>query len=361
MRVQQAGTAFFTAWMIAALLALPSVTVAGDTEFLPQGEAELRLCTQNLFRLGEKSAKRKRDKPAVLRQAEYLVERMKKRRCDVVAVQEVFGQTKSEARRRLNALAYGLSRASGRRFTAHVGDAFEEEIRCGFLVAESIGEVEGLEDYRTHELPMLQPLGPVHHFNRGPLGLRLLVKPRTSAPAKRFFIVNMHLKSKAEGWKDPSRTDFEALRMEMAEGLRELALSRSRELGEGTVLVVLGDRNSDAQSASADILTGRRKLEDFGRTNGCRLGDGYVSVCEAALPREPVLDGVFQYRNEHMSGGYPWGSYRYRGIWSLIDEILIKPQDRWMVLSDDKTLTIGLEGELYKGSDHRLLWADFNW
>jgi len=71
-----------------------------------RGAPELRVCTQNLFNYGISKSKKKKAK-----QRRYLTERIINAGCDVIAVQEVIGGSKKQAKKRLSDLALSLSQA----------------------------------------------------------------------------------------------------------------------------------------------------------------------------------------------------------------------------------------------------------
>ncbi len=54
------------------------------------------------------------------------------------------------------------------------------------------------------------------------------------------------------------------------------------------------------------------------------------------------------------------GSYRYKGRYYLIDEIIVSPRAAPLFREGDGSYDLGFEGKLYRGSDHKLLWARMN-
>ena len=168
----------------------------------------------------------------------------------------------------------------------------------------------------------------------------------------------MHLKSKHKGWKDPSNTEFEISRMEMAEALREIVKKEQQRLGEKVIFVVLGDRNSTPETASAKILSGELRLKDFLKKR-CRLDKKNELECKNTPKHQRVLLPLFETRKKRNPRDYKGGSYRYKRKMTLIDEILIEPEDISLLTRPSGSLAIGFEGDFYRGSDHRLLWAQF--
>ena len=45
----------------------------------------------------------------------------------------------------------------------------------------------------------------------------------------------------------------------------------------------------------------------------------------------------------------------------LIDEIYVWPQDLAAARRRSGRLAVGMEGEFFKGSDHKLVWVELNW
>ena len=332
----------------------------------------LRVCSQNIFRLGapdsapwnysrgaSRGKKNSRPKDSKEKQRDYLVERMKRAQCDVVAMQEVPAGPDAQSDGIANELAEALGSAAGEPFRALLARGSDGHIKNGFLVRENAGRVISVGDLEQ-SLPRLQRSpGPRGYFGRAPLVLLFEFKPAVDQPARRVLFITLHFKSRRNSSSDPTRTQFEALRLEMAEAIRTFALAEVSK-HPGTAVVVLGDRNSATDSGSADVLTGERELEDF-RDGNCRIDQGLHAECDSMQGRPKALVGLFEYRNELFPQRYREGSFMYRKQQELIDEILVRPTDLPLVQGPDSTLAIGLEGEFYKGSDHRLLWAEFNW
>ena len=317
---------------------------------------ELQLCTQNLYRFNDRS---KRADPAKREQQKnFLVTRFLDAKCDVVAAQEVAGSSADEADRTLEELATLLSRRSGRKFAHYVGEANDRFIRNGFLVAQDSGRVIQVKHYGSEYFPRLGQISPSGRYIRAPLGLQLEVPKRGGGPSRQFFILNIHSKSKTRDNKDPTGTQFELVRMEMAEGFRSILQRERQRLPKDAIVVMVGDRNSDVGSASARILEGDLKLEDFRAGGGCRLDQGLEAECRGSVRRRPELLGLFAYRREQDRSAA--GSIVFRGREELIDEIAILPEQLPLVTGPGGRLAIGFEGQFYKGSDHKLLRAAFD-
>ena len=327
-----------------------------SAERLQSKTAELRLCSQNLFRFNDRSKRVSDEKRE--QQKNFLIARFLNVQCDVIAAQEVAGRNREEASATLGELAKSLSQRSGRKFVHYVGDADDRFIRNGFIVARDAGRVLAVKNYGSEYLPRLQQLGPSGHFIRAPIGLQLEVLRREGGAARQFFILNIHAKSKTRDSKDPSGTKFELVRMEMAEGARQILQRERQQLPKDAVVAIVGDRNSDVGSASARILEGDLRLEDFRAGGGCRLEQNLEADCRDQEARKPPLLGLFAYRREQDRSHT--GSIVFRGREELIDEIAIAPEQLPLVTGPTGRLAIGFEGQFYKGSDHKLLHATFD-
>ena len=330
------------------------------------GHPELRLCTQNLQRFGsDRPARKGSREPSKL---DALVERFIEARCDIVAVQEVAGKNKLSAESNLKSLAARLSERSKRRFRTEIGDSRDPSIRNGFIISEQFGAPDEVISYDDEQIPSLTRRRPGGYFVRAPLGLVLTIAPvmRGGATAiegaeKKFFILNVHSKSRHGGEKDPTGTDFETLRMEYAEATRLIVRREIARLGGETVAVVLGDHNSHERSASAEILSGTLQLSDFQAEGQCRLDDELEPDCKTASQHPPELVGLFELRRDRAPTRYRGGSFRYRGKESLIDEISISPNALPLVTGESGNLRVAFNGTIGQGSDHRLLVAEFDY
>lgn len=337
--------------MIAALLLLGCNEVAAE-----RSTVELRLCSQNLFRFNDRSKRVDDEKRE--QQKRFLVGRMLDARCDVVAAQEVAGSDADDAADTLSEIATALSQRSGRKFNYYVGDANDRFIRNGFLIASDVGRTVRVQNYGSEYLPRLGKLGPSGRYIRSPIGVQLEIARREGGPSRQFFILNIHSKSKTRDSKDASGTKFELVRMEMAEGFREILARERKQLPKDAVVVMVGDRNSDVGSASARILEGDLRLDDFRAGGACRLDQRLEAECRNGAARRPALLGLFAYRREQDRSNA--GSIVFRGREELIDEIAILPEQLPLVTNANGRLAIGFEGQFYKGSDHKLLHAAFD-
>ncbi|MBL7662258.1 hypothetical protein JNK13_05845 [bacterium] len=322
-----------------------------------RGTAELRICSQNLhnFKVFER---KQYEREATKLKA--LVERMTTAQCDVIGVQEVGSPSYRLALKNLEALASQLQKTSGDSYKAVVAESIRSPITVGFLVREKAATITGTIDYSKQVLPKLSVLGKPHTGNRGPLLLRLKVPGKNQKPSRPVSLITIHFKSRHDGFKDRSGTNFETLRMEMAEGVRQLAENEVKNLDSSGIVLILGDRNSEEDSAAAQILTGKLLLSDFQSPQHCLLTRDQDANCNPRIDRTPKFVPIFAEKKKRISGS-GFGSIRYNGRVTLIDEILIEAADRDLFTGQDRQLSGDFIGIFGKGSDHKLLVSELNW
>lgn len=324
---------------------------------VPEGHAGLIFCSQNLFAYGAPARDKKKAPSREKGQGQFLVERFIEAECDVIALQEVGGANEKKANETLSRLSRLLESNSKRSFLPVVGGSNDKFIRNGFLLAKDKVTLIEKKSYSSHNLPKLQPLGKEHRFSRGPLGVHVQT---LSNPKKDFLFFSIHFKSPVFGFRDPTGTNFEALRMEMAEATRELALDWAKEIGD-PVLVIAGDRNSDFDAASSEILEGRLELEDF-LMRRCRLEeDNKTPVCNHEVIDQSELLPLFEYTKKNFPQALVGLSYLLRSKPLLLDEVLIQERHLSLVQVDEKPPRVKFVGKFKKGSDHKLLKVDFFW
>lgn len=314
---------------------------------------ELTICSQNLHRYGDSGSKGAQRR----KQRDYLSNRFIEAECDLIALQEVVGKTIKQSQSILNELASSLNQRSGRQFVAFTGPSNDESIRNAWLVDESKIRARSMQSLKQDRLPKLQNNMPPAYYSRGPLLLRLEV-PTTSGN-KKLALINFHLKSKANSWKDPYKSQYEHLRLQMAAGLYLRASQISRTEPK-TMVVLTGDRNTTQKSPSHIVLSGIRPISDFSSSGNCRITSQSESTCLAEPPGlkqystrdKPLFFGTIQshFKKEIEAGNL--GSYRFRGHYELIDEIYL-PSD----LLTPKEVKSGFAGKIGQGSDHLLIWA----
>ena len=294
-------------------------------------EAELIVCSQNL---GSKQNRKN---------LSYLAERIIRSGCNVVAVQEVSGDSKKKALKNLNKLSKVIEEFSGNNFNSYVGETNDRFIRNGFLVSSKLGEVSYSRSFSKVYLPKLMGSGPSKKFSRGPFMIQLEVAGKGGAKKRKVKIYSVHFKSKRNPWKDKSNTSFETLRVQMAEALRVLAQTRSDD-----VIIIAGDLNSRVDSATAAVLSGGRVLSDFQFKNSCSISKKLSPSCKTSA-RPEVFTPLLGKSSKKLA------SYRHNKSLELIDDIYMNGKNSWM--SEE----IGVSGEFWKGSDHKLVWARINW
>lgn len=322
----------------------------------PGNPPELRICSQNLNNLGVQAVKRRE---RIDQKTAALVDRFKQTACDVIALQEVGGSDLSAAKSILKKLGMALEKATGRKFAAYVGEGVDRRIRNGFLIADDAGDVQQVKSFAFEPLPKLQVRGPSRRFSRGPLAVILNVKPKAGGSPKTFFIITLHFKSQADGWRDPTNTMFETQRMEQAEGLRRIVERETLRSAHSVVPVILGDRNSPDGTAVTDILTGRHTLSDYSTPGLCALDLHQRSACVFPAHEPPTYVGLLSRLNQY--SGNPIASYRFRGKMILLDEIFVRPQDIGLFSTTPNKPVVGVAGNFDQGSDHKLVWTEANW
>ena len=341
--------------LVLVLLAQPYAACAGS-----YSAPELRICSQNLARLGAPSHREQIDWRRISPQ-DLLISRFLEAHCDLIAVQEVYGEDKPRAQRNLDHLASALSTAAGRQYLALVGDSSNEPIRNGLVYCPDALQLESVISLYGQNLPKLSLRAASHTFHRGPLAALFTATPHTGSGKRRVLAISFHLKSKIGGWKDPTNTDYETLRLEMAEQLRTFTLREATRLDPDTIAILLGDTNSGQASATNEVLRGTRFLEDFRPPGSCRISQDYHAACPALPPHPPAFSGLLALRALGNPNLAAEGSYRYQSHQELIDEIFVRSPQLAVFERPDRKVAAGFCGQFNKGSDHKLLWAELNW
>ncbi len=341
----------------------PVDVVAGD----PRGPADLTICSQNLKLFGtldEVKRRNPRFTEGELRQkVDDLVRRFHVVRCDVIALQEVLAKNQAEGEAALKPLIEALRARSGRSFEARVGPPGDGGMALGFLVAQDRASVLNMLSYARVELPKLTPKQRPRIFSRTPLEVQLSVKSREGDLTKVVTVVNFHLKSKRGGEGDPTGLEWETFRMEMAEGFRKIIEVRHQDAfaSGSSILVVLGDRNSDFDVASAKILEGSLNLASFQQEGGCRVSKRGVPVCQSGKSMPQRLFSVVTSNSEVAT--YP-GTFEYKGEYSWLDDILMPAESlpyAWVSPSSEAKYNSGVVSQPQGASDHSMVWAKLNW
>jgi hypothetical protein len=334
----------------------------------PRGAADLVLCSQNLHNYGDYASVKIRMPgitPSGFRVKEQaLVRRFVKAGCDVIAVQEIVAGSELEAGEVLKKLAEALRFASNRFFEPVVGASNDKYLRLGFLIARDRVEVVNKVSYADVELPKMSENQKPRQFPRGPLEVQLNVKPSGEGTGRIVTVITFHFKSKASGGGgDPTGLEFEPYRMEMAEALRRIVELRHAEaLGSGrTILVLLGDRNSNFDVASARILEGVLGLKQFQGEAPCRLSKRGMPLCKAgsSLPQRlfSVLTSDPQVRRRA-------GTFRHKNVYSWLDDIIMPAESlpfAWAGAATPGDYDSGVEYDPGEASDHAMVWVRLNW
>ncbi len=334
-----------------------NVPVVLNTKPKERGAKELRVCTQNLFNYNPYNKKKANV------QGNALAKRIAFAKCDVVAVQEVLGKTLKKSKAILDTLSKKIEEKTNRSFSSYVGRTHDPRIRNGFLVANDAAKVIALQSLYRSRVPKIDKFGPNRSFIRGPVLLELEVPTKSRDSSCIVTLVVFHLKSKWGYWKDPTKSQYELYRMELAEGLRRLVTKLRRGRKQAGFLLILGDRNSQPNSPSAAILSGRNVLNDFisKNSNLCTTSSNLETKCKPDWRYPPKLVDIFASRFRNFGEKYKVWSYRFKGRGRLYDAIYM-PQDEVWVAEDSQGLpTIGVLGKPKGASDHSLLWVDLNW
>ena len=334
----------------------------------PRGRAELVVCSQNLDNYGSYTDMKRRNVELSLtayRQKETaLVVRIVEAGCDALALQEVLGATEQASKEALAHLARKLAARTGRSYQVVVGPSNDPFIRPGFIIAMDRAEIVNKVSYVNAELPKITAEERQRYFSRGPLELQLRVKPFDDEEVKTVSLINFHFKSRSmRGGRDPSGLEWEPFRMAMAEGLRRIVDARMKEpLSSGeSILVLLGDRNSNFDTATARILEGILTLKDFQGEAPCRLSKRGVPLCKAGTAEAQryfsVLLGDPATRRLQ-------GTIQYGKVYSWFDDIIMPAESlpyAWLDYAKAGSYACGVIYRPRAASDHALVWARLNW
>jgi hypothetical protein len=292
-----------------------------------------------------------------------LVERFVAAKCDVIGVQEVLGSDAAELDSAMKELVNELRSQTNRIFQFRVAPPAEGKMTIGFLVADDRAEILHTLSYSRVELPRIQKKQRPRLFSRTPLEIQLAVKSRESDVVKTVSIINFHFKSKRGGEGDPTGLEWETYRMEMAEALRRIVEIRHKDaFASGrSLLLLLGDRNSNFDVATARILEGSLNLASFSENGACRLSKRAVPLCKsgAELPRR--LFSVLTTDDGLKSRP---GTFEYKGEYSWLDEIAAPAETlpyAWQTPFSEGDYDSGVVYEPKSASDHALVYVRLNW
>jgi predicted extracellular nuclease len=341
----------------------PAPVPGGD----PRGQPDLVVCSQNLKLFGSfgvlnltRSTYSKSEHQAKVRD---LAARFSSVNCDVIAVQEVMAKTAAEGEVVLAELAGELRKRTNRFFKAVVAPPKEGQMTTGFLIASDRATVLQSVPYGRVELPRISKKQRPRLFSRPPLELQLSVRSRESDSVKIVSLVNFHFKSKRGAKDDPSGMEWETYRMEMSEALRQIVESRHKDAfasGE-SILMLLGDRNSNFDVASARILEGTLSLSSFGEKGPCRMSKRGLPLCQADTDFPRKLFSVISSNKTLQS--YP-GTFAYKGEYSWLDDILMPAESlryAWRTAYSEGDFSSGIVSTPKDASDHSMVYVKLNW
>ncbi len=322
------------------------------------------ICSQNLERYGSSRLFLKSNPElssgVFEKKQKALVRRMQEARCDSVALQEVMGKNRREAEESAESLASALSQATGRQYDAVVGETNDDFIRVGFLTDKKSLPLEKVIPFRDDELPKLSQFQRPRFFARLPLQVNLRAQ-LTNGSGRPVRLVTYHLKSKSGSMKDPAGLMWETVRMESAEKLRSLIEKNDKEAFQpgGPLLFVLGDRNNDEDSATAEIMDGKLRLSSFQSPDPpCMVGKAAKVLCRDGYAGfSPVLFSLFE--NDPDTKDLP-GTHRYRKTTSWLDDISAPEATLEYALEDpsrEGDYDSGIITSYPEASDHALLYV----
>ena len=233
----------------------------------------------------------------------------------------------------------------------------------GFIIADDRATVLQTLPYGRVQLPKIWSRQKPRLFSRPPYELQISVKSRDSGVVKAVSIVNFHFKSKRGAQDDPTGLEWETYRMEMSEGLRRIVEMRHKEAfasGE-SILVLLGDRNSHFDVASARILEGSLALSSFGEKGPCRLSKRGAPLCQAEseMPRR-----LFSVLTSNSAVRSYQGTYSYKGEYSWLDDIIMPAESlryAWRTAFSEGEYESGVIYSPETASDHALVYVMLNW
>ncbi len=332
-----------------------------------RGQHELTVCSQNLKLLGTFAATKQKNIKYTERQHEEKIEDLVQRflsvKCDVIGVQEVLGVNTAAAEAALQPLVDRLRKVANRTYQIRVSPPAEGGMTLGFLVAEDRAIIGSTLSYARIELPKLVAKQRPRPFLRAPLEVQLLVQSKSGEVTKTVSIVNFHLKSKRGGQGDPTGLEWETYRMEMAEAMRRIVEVRHQKAfaSSESILLLLGDRNSNFDVASARILEGSLTLANFQNAGGCRLSKRGVPICQVGEENPKRLFSVLTSNQSVQS--LP-GTFVYKGEFSWLDDILMPSESlsyAWQSSTSEGRYESGVVYEPKQASDHAMIWVKLNW
>ena len=125
--------------------------------------------------------------------------------------------------------------------------------------------------------------------------------------------------------------------------------------------MLLGDRNSNFDVASARILDGTLNLSNFQADGSCRLSKRGVPLCKsgASMPQR-----LFSVLTSNRSVFVLPGTFSYKGEYSWLDEILMPAESlpfAWKSPFVESQYDSGVVYSPKDASDHALVYVRLNW
>ena len=260
----------------------------------PRGKAEIRICSLSVNHYGSvedykktfgkaKLTERRRIEQSILRQ-------ITASKCNLVGLQGFLAPDTVLGTEALNRLAKKLTKMAGGEWQGILGGTVKDSPRNAFLVETEAVRVEQSESVKDFRFVRFGPF-ELEKMSRLPIKLRVTVKGRDGASDRELLVVNAQMREMFSA-KD---ADSVSAQMQMADGIRQVLRSTKRaleDLEEPPTIVLLVDRQEDANSPSTKILDGRLRLVDFTQSGGCSLEEGKKVVCEPPPGRPADLIGI---------------------------------------------------------------------
>lgn len=312
------------------------------------------ICSQNLKRYGIE--KMPTEKTIALVQGFIRVG------CEIIAVQELRADNLEQSRLVLQQLSSELLLQSDRAYEVFSGKSNDRYLKLGFLVAKDRLYSANIFSYSDELLPKFLLHQPQRLFVRGPLELELQILNRDTRQIKSLVLVNFHLKSRHNFPRDPAGLSWESYRMEAAAGLRKIVSARQARNLQNNInpVLLLGDRNSERESASAKILNGSLELRDLFSGRLCKISKEGIPHCVKPAYRDAQFFSVLDYNPflPDSPGTFKRGS---ADLW--IDDILLAVS--FLRTGSETVRGRRVVSGVYQvspvASDHNLIYAFLDW
>lgn len=299
-------------------------------------ESALTFCSQNLFNFSSKDSKISQSSQGL-----DLSLRFESQLCDLVALQEVIGNDKKSATQTMEKLLRFINK-NGRKYQYIISNGSDPRITLGYLYDSSKFELVDSEEL-SGEMPKLNLVSRGRRYIRNPL----MIKLRSSLYGKGYFyVLNFHFKSKFDGWKDHTKTNFELSRMQMAEGIRQFFSQKLKKSDASDIFIMMGDRNTDQYAVSSKLLSGELLMSDFRDKNGCKIANNLSADCKVYPKNLKIFHPLLE--SENQKSNY---TYRFKKKKELIDEIYLDVNSRNKHLYE-----YGVEHSYPNASDHSMIY-----